>query len=255
MIGFGSPRTRSAAYSIGGIGGKPVGKIHWYKRDPDAALAGFFELTLEERGAYSTILDLIYSRCDDLPDDDRFIAGWLKCDVRVWRRIKTRLIALGKIKITKGRITNRRATSEILRCLSRYVSCAEAGRSSHPKSATVSNETKDIVETDAERVLEPTRTRTRKKEINNKESRLPADWKPERNRVMKAIDLGFDHDQIVALVEGFKAYWADNKTKKSVKSNWQQAFGNWIDNDIKFNGTPNMRPGAKGKLTKNQIAG
>ena len=39
-----------------------MGTLKWYKRDPDAALSGMFELTLEERGAYNTILDLIYSR-------------------------------------------------------------------------------------------------------------------------------------------------------------------------------------------------
>jgi len=38
-----------------------VGKVRWYKRDPNAALTGMAGLTLEERGAYNTILDLIYA--------------------------------------------------------------------------------------------------------------------------------------------------------------------------------------------------
>ena len=37
-----------------------MGHLKWYKRDPRAALTGMMQLTLEERGAYNTILDLIY---------------------------------------------------------------------------------------------------------------------------------------------------------------------------------------------------
>ena len=38
-----------------------MGVVKWYKRDPNAALTGMASLTLEERGAYNTILDLIYA--------------------------------------------------------------------------------------------------------------------------------------------------------------------------------------------------
>lgn len=79
-----------------------MGKIAWYKRDPRAALTGMMELTLEERGAYNTVLDLIYDRAGDLRDDERFIAGWCGCDVRVWRRIRARLLALGKLYVDAG---------------------------------------------------------------------------------------------------------------------------------------------------------
>jgi len=36
-------------------------QTRWYKRDPNAALEGMAVLTLEERGAYNTVLDLIYT--------------------------------------------------------------------------------------------------------------------------------------------------------------------------------------------------
>ena len=32
--------------------------MHWYKRDPDAFIAGTIELTLEEIGAYTLFLTL-----------------------------------------------------------------------------------------------------------------------------------------------------------------------------------------------------
>src|SRR5262245_5341937 len=84
-----------------------------YKRDPAAALEDMMVLTLEERGAYNTVLDLIFDRRGDVPDDDRFLASWMRCDTRIWRRIKQRLVALKKIEIVGGRIINHRAEIEL----------------------------------------------------------------------------------------------------------------------------------------------
>ena len=107
-----------------------MGKIRWYKRDPDAALAGMMRLTLEQRGAYNTVLDLIYSMAGALPDDDHFIAGWCHCDMRVWKRIKTVLLETGKIYLKDGCIRNSRADVEVLDALGRVLSAKDAGHAS-----------------------------------------------------------------------------------------------------------------------------
>jgi uncharacterized protein YdaU (DUF1376 family) len=107
-----------------------MGDIRWYKRDPDAALAGMAELTLEERGAYNTVLDLIYSTEGKLKDDDRYISGWLRCDIRVWRRIRRRLLGLGKLHVHADCLHNKRALRELDAAQHRVLSAAEAGRSS-----------------------------------------------------------------------------------------------------------------------------
>jgi uncharacterized protein YdaU (DUF1376 family) len=73
--------------------------VRWYKHDPDAFLAGTSMLTLEECGAYIKIIDLLYSRDGNVPDDERFMASALGCDVRIWRRIRDQLIHKGKIWI------------------------------------------------------------------------------------------------------------------------------------------------------------
>lgn len=101
-------------------------------------------LTLEERGAYSTVLDLIYSHADQLPDDDRFLAGWCGCDVRVWRRIKTRLISLGKLHVDGQHLRNFRATSGVTEALSRVASATEAANIKHAKSRAAANGIKDL---------------------------------------------------------------------------------------------------------------
>ena len=168
-----------------------MGQLKWYKRDPDAALTGFFELTLEERGAYGTVLDLIYARDGNLPDDDKFIAGFLRSDVRVWRRIKKVLLARGKITIEDGIIRNFRATSEILTALSRIGSASDAGVASgisrRRKSEAKLNKNNALigtgVPTEHQRTLELTTTTTttttrEKKEDDLKvvQERKPPDW-------------------------------------------------------------------------------
>lgn len=116
-----------------------MGQIKWYKRDPSAALNGMMELDLQERGAYNTVLDLIYSRDGNLPDDDRFISGWLRVDVRVWKRIKTTLISRGKLYVESGFIRNSRADVEVLAALSRVTSAQEAGLASARSKASKSD--------------------------------------------------------------------------------------------------------------------
>jgi uncharacterized protein YdaU (DUF1376 family) len=107
-----------------------MGKIRWYKRDPNAALTGMAVLTLEERGAYNTILDLIYAFEGNLKDDERQIAGWMRCDVRRWRRIRRRLIDLEKLYLHGGCLHNERADRELDASQHRYRSAAIAGQSS-----------------------------------------------------------------------------------------------------------------------------
>tara|TARA_Y100000310_G_scaffold99216_1_gene97006 strand:+ start:153 stop:1079 length:927 start_codon:yes stop_codon:yes gene_type:complete len=82
----------------------------WVRWWPEKAIDGFAVLSLEERGAYITVLNLIFARQNQLPDDDRFLAAAMMTSVRQWRRIKRTLIAKKKIQIRDGLIHNTRAT-------------------------------------------------------------------------------------------------------------------------------------------------
>lgn len=153
-----------------------MGKIRWYKRDPDAALAGMMCLSLEERGAYNTVLDLIYSQGGEVLDDERFIAGWLRCDIRVWKRIRKRLLDLGKLYLAGDALRNSRADRESTEALHRVVSAAEAGRSSGRKRNAEANENNELARTTVElraRALQPQPDKKeRKKESESSSKRL-----------------------------------------------------------------------------------
>jgi uncharacterized protein YdaU (DUF1376 family) len=62
----------------------------WYKRDARAFYEGTRCLSLEARGAYSDILDLMYIHGGPLKDDERWMVHALGVSHRKWRRLQRR---------------------------------------------------------------------------------------------------------------------------------------------------------------------
>src|SRR5258708_975767 len=69
----------------------------WHPREHRAALDGMLMLSLEERGAYNTLLDLIYDRAGPIPDDARWLSGWMGVSLKRWAIIRAILLMKGKI--------------------------------------------------------------------------------------------------------------------------------------------------------------
>jgi len=86
---------------------------YWYKRYPSDFITGTLNLTLEEKGAFSICLDLMYDQNGPIPDDHRWIAGVCGVSVRKWKSLLKRLIILGKLSTEGGFISNERALKEI----------------------------------------------------------------------------------------------------------------------------------------------
>lgn len=223
-----------------------MGQLKWYKRDPDAALSGMMGLSLEERGAYNTVLDLLYTRDGHLPDDERFIAGWLGADVRVWRRIRERLLMLGKLTVVGGLITNLRATSEIDAALGRVASAREAGLASAASRAASggrsSGEIKDLFATDDEAAVATdgqlsTTTTTTRSDANASVRRnakgqtdCPEDFAPDPSPDSKTAErmATWPQSHLAEQIEKFIAY---HRAKGSMFKNWQAAWTTWVIND------------------------
>lgn len=70
---------------------------NFYRREPMRALEGMIGLTLEERGVYGTIIDLLYTTWRPLEDNRQYIAGWCGCAVQKLNPIVERLVAKGKL--------------------------------------------------------------------------------------------------------------------------------------------------------------
>lgn len=87
--------------------------MKFYKRDPDRALSGMAELSLKQRGAYNSLLDLLYSRDGDVPDDDQRVARMMTCHWREWKAVKEELMALGKVWSEGGRLHAKRVQETI----------------------------------------------------------------------------------------------------------------------------------------------
>lgn len=107
----------------------------WYRRFPDNFLGGINGMTLEEKGAYSVVIDMIYQRGGPIADEPRYIAGICNCSVRKWNAIRARLIELGKLYEIDGHLMNERAGIELEKAAKISREHAENGAKGGDKSA------------------------------------------------------------------------------------------------------------------------
>lgn len=107
-----------------------MGKRNLYHfRYHDDALRGYRKLSLEERGAYTTMLDLMYSDQEYLQDNERIIAAELGVSTRKYRSLRDSLIRKGKIYfVSEGVLSNRRFEEEIAERFKRSLSAQTQGK-------------------------------------------------------------------------------------------------------------------------------
>lgn len=87
--------------------------LPFYKAYPRDFIEGTVGMPFEIKAAYRLLLDMIYMRAGNLPDDPRYIAGILGCSVRAWNKYRSALMEAGKIVIENGIISNSRADKEL----------------------------------------------------------------------------------------------------------------------------------------------
>lgn len=107
----------------------------WYKRDAAAFIQGTMGLSLEEKGAYSLCLDLIYSNGGPIADDPRWLAGVCGVSLRKWTAIRGSLIDRGKLTAQDGLLMNARAEREIADLAVSHGGAAENGAKGGRKRA------------------------------------------------------------------------------------------------------------------------
>lgn len=107
----------------------------WYKRCGSDFIHGTMNLTLEEKGAYSLCLDLIYDRGGPIPDDARWLSGVCGVSIRKWKSLRNTLINAGKLTAENGFLTNTRAALEIVSAELQRRNQAETGAKGGRKRA------------------------------------------------------------------------------------------------------------------------
>lgn len=209
----------------------------WYKRCGADFIHGTMNLTLEEKGAYSLCLDLIYDRGGPIPDDTRWLAGVCGVSLRKWATLRARLITLGKLTCDGGLISNSRADFEILSADLSSRERAESGSKGGRKRAendAASNKTKDLGQAE----LKPKeKIREDKKEGETNVSprgqgfRLPDDWEPRTlgpDTIAGQIVAARGHPWAVRALESFRNHWRSANGPNARKRDWQAAWANWI---------------------------
>lgn len=91
--------------------------LPWFKCYPRDFNDGMMGLTLEERGAYVTILNVIYARGGPIDDDPSYFRALLCCSPKAWVKIRAALLVKRKLfEVSMDGIPslmNRRAAEEI----------------------------------------------------------------------------------------------------------------------------------------------
>lgn len=220
--------------------------MKFYKRDPDAALVGMAELSLQERGAYNTILDLLYSRDGILPDDDEMLRRCLHCHGNEWSAVKSKLIKRGKIWVSDGYIMALRV-DETIKDAANF---SETQRKRAEKrweierkrtgnlEKTKHNQCADDAKCGNASIAIATATATAKEErLEAPPSAVPAkrgtrlneNWTPSSVGLCFAVERVGEGGAQQEL-EKFRDYWTSMPGQKGLKLDWEKTWRNWIRN-------------------------
>ncbi len=217
----------------------------WYKRCGADFIHGTMMLTLEEKGAYSLCLDLIYDRGGPIPDDARWLSGVCGVSLRKWAAIRDRLISLGKIAAVDGHISNSRADLELVSSELHARKLAESGAKGGRKraeNAGQANKNNDLAEappklTREDKIREestPNGVQRAMRDPAPKKRRLPADWEP------MPFQAGTQAALVVSRWEPGRmerelAKFRDHHTAAGTKwENWQAAWSKWVNGSEDF---------------------
>lgn len=83
--------------------------LPYYPMYPRDFFEGTQEMSLELKGAYIMVLNLMYTRGGPISDEPGFVSRYVGCSIRKWKQVRDELISLGKLCVEDGMISNSRA--------------------------------------------------------------------------------------------------------------------------------------------------
>jgi uncharacterized protein YdaU (DUF1376 family) len=89
-------------------------KLPWYKRYPANFITGTLSLSAEEKGVYSTLLDMLYDRGSAIEDSPRDLGRICGTSTRRFGIVRDMLLRIGKLlRTADGRLSNAKFEEEI----------------------------------------------------------------------------------------------------------------------------------------------
>jgi len=89
--------------------------LPYYPMYPRDFFEGTQEMTLEQKGAYIMVLNLMYTRGGPISDEAGYVSRYIGCSVKKWKTVCDELVAMGKLVRENGLISNSRADQELLK--------------------------------------------------------------------------------------------------------------------------------------------
>lgn len=87
--------------------------LPYYPMYPRDFFEGTQQMSLELKGAYIMVLNLMYTRGGPISDEPGYISRYVGCSVRKWKQVRDELVAMGKLVVQDGIISNFRADEVI----------------------------------------------------------------------------------------------------------------------------------------------
>lgn len=209
----------------------------WYKRCGADFIHGTMMLTLEEKGAYSLCLDLIYDRGGPIPDEPRWLAGVCGVSLRKWAAIRDRLLSLGKIVSDGEHLSNSRADLEMVSSELHARKLAESGAKGGRKraeNAGQANKSNDLAEAPLKLYREDKRREESPPVAPRKRGEgaginFPSDWVlppvSELTPKAKACAEQWTVASYETEGEGFMLYWKQSRKRRP---DWLGTWCAWV---------------------------
>lgn len=229
--------------------------LPYYPMYPRDFFEGTQRMSLELKGAYIMLLNLIYTRNGPVADEDGYLARYIGCSVRKWQKLRLELIGLGKVAVENGFIRNSRADDELLKRAS-YSDQKRENRSRSNKNKAEKSRPREAranTEPDTEPEIEKKEeANASSKKPDAKGSRLPPDWSLPDDWLSDAGSIAFKAKQPITEQEirneadKFRDYWSAKPGAAGRKLDWRGTWRNWLRSYLERRPKPRNAPSSHG---------
>jgi uncharacterized protein YdaU (DUF1376 family) len=227
--------------------------MDWFPSYPTDYRNDTWHLSLAEHGAYKLLIDYYYQSEMALPNNDNALASIIGVALDDWMQAKENVLPFFQIRenklfhkkideVLESQISKRKDGAARIKKYRKNkvydVTNEDVTRYTSVSNATRGEERRLEEEKDIDKSIS-------KKSHKKRATRISEYWLPDEKDLDYAIKKGFNNEQIQSASEGFRDHWIAASGKGSTALDWNAKWRTWINNDIKWNGSPETRNGAR----------